>query len=86
MSPGPPRFCRRLAKFITSPITCGTEHRHRTGCDADAATGIRPGNGYFRYSLAYLDCRSYCLIGIILPRFPEAEINTNAIPLQPEIS
>ena len=39
-------------------------------------------SGYFRYSLAYLDCRSYRLIGIILPRLPEAEINTNAIPLQ----
>ena len=60
-----------------------THHRHRTSSDTDAAAGIRlRGSGYFRYSLAYLDCRSHRLIGIILPRHPEAEINTNAIPLQ----
>jgi hypothetical protein len=32
--------------------------------------------------LAYLDCRSHRLVGIILPRLPEAEINSDAIPLQ----
>ena len=60
-----------------------TRHRHRTSSDTDAAAGIRLlGSGYFRDSLAYLDCCSHRLIGIILPRLPEAEINTNAIPLQ----
>ena len=48
-----------------------THHCHRTGSDTDAAAGIRlRGSGYFRYSLAYLDCRSHRLIGIILPRLP----------------
>src|SRR5262245_29117115 len=58
-------------------------HRQRTGGDTNAAAGIPlRGSGYVRYSLAYLDCRSHRLIGIILPRLPEAETNTDAIPLQ----
>src|SRR5262249_62103428 len=60
-----------------------THHRHRTSSDTDAAAGIRlRSSGYVRYSLAYLDCRSHRLIGIILSRLPEAETNTDAIPLQ----